>query len=48
MMIGLKIFVEFLHHPGGTNVGGTDDPGVQVSARAKENLKLVIYYVKHQ
>ena len=38
-----------LWRPGGTTgAGGGADPGVKVSARAEDNLKLAIYYVKHQ
>ena len=36
-----------IRRPGGT-VGGAADPGIKVSARAEENLKLAIYYIKHQ
>lgn len=36
-----------IRRPGGM-VGGAADPGIKVSARAKENLKLAIYYIKHQ
>jgi hypothetical protein len=34
--------------PGGTNAAGAADPGTTASARAEDNLKLAIYYVKHQ
>jgi hypothetical protein len=37
-----------LRRPGGTNAAGAADPGTKVSARAEDNLKLAIYYVKHQ
>ena len=33
---------------GDTAVSGGADPGVKVSARAKENLKLSVYYSKNQ
>ena len=39
---------KILRRPGGTGAGGVADPGEKVSARAEDNLKLVIYYVKHQ
>ena len=40
---------KILRRPGGTTgAAGAADPGVKVSARAEDNLKLVIYYVKHQ
>ena len=39
---------KILRRPGGTVAGGLADPGEKVSARAEDNLKLVIYYVKHQ
>ena len=35
-----------LRRPGG-EVNGYPDPGVKVSARAEENLKLVVYLIKH-
>ena len=34
--------------PGGTAIGGGTDPGVNVSARYEKNIKLAIYYTKHQ
>ncbi len=37
-----------LHRPGGTNAAGAADPCTKVSARAEDNLKLAIYYVKHK
>lgn len=37
-----------LRRPGGTNAAGVADPGTKVSARAEDNLKLAVYYVKHQ
>ena len=37
-----------LRRPGGTNAAGAADPGTKVLARAEDNLKLAIYYVKHQ
>ena len=40
---------KILRRPGDTTCAeGGSDPGVKVSARAKDNSKLVIYYVKHQ
>jgi hypothetical protein len=33
---------------GETNAAGAADPGTKVSARAEDNLKLAIYFVKHQ
>jgi hypothetical protein len=36
-----------LCHLGGTTAAEAARPGTKVSARAKDNLKLVIYYVKH-
>ena len=37
-----------LRRPGGTTEEGAPDPGIKVSARVEENLKLAIYYVKYQ
>jgi len=37
-----------LRRPGGQNASGNPDPGVKVSARAEENLKLVAFYCRHQ
>jgi len=37
-----------LRRPGGQNDSGSPDPGVKVSVRAEENLKLVAYYCRHQ
>ena len=34
--------------PGGTNAEDADDPGIKIPARAKENVKLAVYYIKHQ
>jgi len=34
-----------LRRPGGQNASGNSDPGVEVSARAEENLKLVVINV---
>ena len=39
---------QVLCHPWGTNAAGAADPGTKVSARAEDNLKLAIYFVKHQ
>ena len=37
-----------LRRPGGQNSSGSPDPGVKLSARAEENLKLVAFYCRHQ
>ena len=37
-----------LRRPGGQNTSGNPDPGVKVSVRAEENLKLAAYYCRHQ
>uniref|UniRef100_A0A7S2SL59 Uncharacterized protein n=1 Tax=Eucampia antarctica TaxID=49252 RepID=A0A7S2SL59_9STRA len=37
-----------IRRPGGTGDAETSDPGTKVSPRAEENLKLTIYYIKHQ
>ena len=37
-----------LRRPGGATAGGNADPGLKVSARAEFNLKLAIYFIKHQ
>ena len=37
-----------LRRPGGTAAGGGADPGVMVSARAETNLKLAVFFMKHQ
>jgi len=37
-----------LRRPGGHNDPGNPDPGVKVSARAEENLKLAAFYCRHQ
>ena len=37
-----------LRRPGGQNTSGNPDPGVKVSVRAEENLKLASYYCRHQ
>ena len=37
-----------LRRPGGQNTSGNPDPGVKVSIRAEENLKLASYYCRHQ
>jgi len=37
-----------LRRPGGQNASGNPDPGVKVSARAEEHLKLVAFYCRHQ
>jgi len=37
-----------LRRPGGQNDSGSPDPGVKVSVRAEENLKLVAHYCRHQ
>jgi len=39
---------KILRRPGGQNDSGSPDPGVKVSVRAEENLKLVAYYCRHQ
>ena len=37
-----------LRRPGGQNTSENPDPGVKVSARAEENLKLAAFYCRHQ
>ena len=37
-----------LRRPGRVTAAGAADPGTKISARAEENLKLAIYYFKHQ
>jgi len=37
-----------LRRPGGQNDSDNPDPGVKVSARAEENLKLAAFYSRHQ
>ena len=37
-----------LRRPGSQNTSGNPDPGVKVSVRAEENLKLAAYYCRHQ
>ena len=37
-----------LRRPGGQNNSGNPDPGVKVSVRAEENLKLAAFYCRHQ
>ena len=37
---------QVLQRPGG-NIEGVSNPGVSVSAIAKENLQGIIYYIKH-
>ena len=45
---GVANLCKILCRPSGTNAECAADPRIKISARAKDNLKLFVDYIKHQ